>query len=187
MPLKKQEKPALVELITASDYRDRYIVQHYGNMTMKLAMNTNAPTIHKWARQQGEEKMIMAIAKLFIGASLYFDKPISQDAAEGIVVKLLADYELSNLKLEDLVVCCKEITEAEAYGKLTPNKILSHIKKYKERRMRAAIDGSLDSVAQSKLYDTNMHGRLHDTLRATAKDKSTAVDKTRNDVRKYYK
>lgn len=188
MPLKKQDKPELLALITASAYKDSLVVKHYGDLTIHKAMNSQGMSIGRLEATYGDDAMVPAIAKLFLAASLYFGETFSQDMAEVVVRKMLAEYELrSQLKLEDLVVICKEIVETEQFGKFTANKLLSSIKKYQKRRMRLAIEGSLDSVQQSKLYGTNMHDRIHDTLRKTAKDKSAAVDRTRTDVKKYYK
>lgn len=187
MPLKKQTKPELVELITASQYKDSQVTRHYGGITMAYAMNAQTPTIWRWTKDQGEDKMIPAIAKLFIGASLYFDAPISQDQAEGVVTKLLADYELSNLKLEDLVVCCKELTESTQYGKLTPNKILSHIKEYRERRTKVAIQTSINDSLTHKNNDTmDIAERMKNTI-ALPDAQGARVDRTRASVKKYYK
>lgn len=189
MPLKKQEKPPLVELITASDYKDRNVVKHYGNLTMVTAMNSGQPSITKWVQKHGDEKMIQGLAKLFIGTSLYFDKALIPAQAESIAAKVMADYEMSNLKLEDMVVICKEITETDFYGKdtLTPNKFLKTIKAYCDRRMTVAISESKNQSQEHKMYDGNMHERLHRTLKQTGKDKSKAVDRTRKHTRKFYK
>lgn len=188
MPLKKQEKPTLVELITASQYKDGQVVKHYGDMTMTKAMNSPGMSIGRLSKVEDEETVVTGIARMFLACSIYFGEKFEQNMAEAVVRKLLAEYQLrSQLKLEDLVVICKEIIETEQFGKFTAAKLLAFIKKYQKRRERAAIDGSLDSVAQSKLYGTNMHERLHDTLRKTAKDKSANVDRTRNDVKKFYK
>lgn len=188
MPLKKQDKPELLALITASAYKDSLVVKHYGDLTIQKAMNSQGMCIGRLEKTQGDDVIVPAIAKLFLAASLYFGEKFSQDMAEVVVRKMLAEYELrSQLKLEDLVVICKEIVETEQFGKFTANKLLAAIKKYQKRRERLAIESSMDSVAQTKLYGTNMHERIHDTLRKTAKDKSTAVDRTRGSVKKYYK
>ena len=187
MPLKKQTKPELVELITASDYRNRHIVQHYGKLTMQSAMNSDSPTVWRWAKEEGEEKMIPAIAKLFIGTSLFFDKPISQDEGETLVTEILANYETSNLKLEDLVVICKELKESDVYGKLTMNKILKHVRAYTEKRMQAAVRQSLDDSLTHKNNDTmDIAERMKNTI-ALPDAQGARVDRTRASVKKYYK
>ena len=188
MPLKKQTKPTLLELITTSEYRDSLVVKHYGDMTMAKAMDSPGMSIGRLEKTHGDEKIVPAIAKLFLGASIYFGDPFSQDMAEVVVRKLLIEYELrSTLKLADLVVICKEVVANEQFGKFTANKLLSHIKKYQKRRMQAAIDGSIKQSDQSKMYNMNLSDRIYANLKSEGKDLSGQVDRTRLDIRKNYK
>lgn len=155
---------------------------------MVQAMNASTPTVWRLAKNHGQEKIIQGVAKMFIGTSLYFDKALTADEAETIVVECLTDYELSNLKLEDFAAICRELKENKTYGKLNMNKILAHIKEYRERRTSAAISQSLDAVHQSKLYGNDMSARIHDAIKTTNKTNiGSKVDRTRADVKKYYK
>jgi hypothetical protein len=162
-------------------------VQHYGSITMVDAMNVKTPTIFRLTKQYGQEKIIQGVAKMFIGTSLYFDKALSADEAETIVVECLSDYELSNLKLEDFAVICKELKEDKIYGKLTMNKILNHVKSYRDRRTQQAIAQSLDETQTAKMYGNDINERIHRGIRDTSKDKTNQIDRTRADVKKYYK
>lgn len=155
---------------------------------MLQAMNATTPTVWRLAKNYGQEKIIQGVAKMLIGTSLYFDKALTADEAETIVVECLNDYELSNLKLEDFAAICKELKENKTYGKLNMNKILSHIKEYRDRRTNAAISQSLDAVQQSKLYGNDMSQRIHDAVKNTNKTNiGNQVDRTRNDIKKFYK
>lgn len=185
MQLEKQTTPQLVELITASVYKDSLITKHYGHMTINKAINSPSPTVSKWVKMEGEDKMVPAISRLFTATSLYFDKPILQDHAEAIVHKLLADYSLSNLKLEDLVVCCKEITMSKNWS-ITPNKILSHLKEYSERRMDLAAETSLNDHISHKGESSNINERIEKGLKSF-KSKCKDVDVTRDYVNKKFK
>ena len=188
MPLKEQDRPELLALITASAYKDSQVVKYYGEMTMAMAMNAPTPSLGRMAVLHGEDTIVTGVARMFLATSLYFGEKFSQDMAEVVVRKILAEYELrSCIKLEDVVVICKELVATEQFGKFTANKLLTFIKIYKKRRMEAAVAESLDTVQTSKSYDMNMAERLHRTQMEDSKDKGKIVDRLRTDIKKYYK
>ncbi|MEM8506212.1 MAG: hypothetical protein AAF717_00220 [Bacteroidota bacterium] len=186
MQLKKQEKPELLALITASEYRDSLVVKHYGNLTMATAMNSTGMSLGRLAKTEGEEKVVKGVAKMFLACSLYFGENFSQDMAEVVVQKILGEYQLrSMLKLEDLVVICKEIVSTEQFGRFSAHKLLTHIKKYQKRRMSAAINASQIQNLEQK-HQNNLEERIHNSVKLPER-LERQVDRTRGDVRKYYK
>jgi hypothetical protein len=174
-----------VELITAPHYKNRLVVQHYGKMTMQSAMNTQAPTVGKLSRDQGQDHLIESLGRVFVATSMYFDKPLNTPEAEIVAVEILNDYEMSNLKLEDIVVVIKEIKESEIYGRLTANKIIKHIRGYWERRLKAAVSDSIDN-SQANKDGAEMTERVKKTV-AIAAAQLNRVDYTRNQTKKYLK
>lgn len=186
MQLKKQStRPPLVELITAPHYRNRDVVKHYGKMTMQTAMAAKTPTVGKLCREHGDDKLIESLGRVFLATSLYFDKALSTEESEIVAVEMLNDYEMSNLKLEDVVVIIKEIKESELYGRLTPNKIIKHIRGYWDRRIKTAATESIDCSQRSK-DAPDMSERVKKTV-AIAHHQLARVDRTRKENNKYYK
>jgi len=152
---------------------------------MQTAMNTTAPTVGKLSRQEGQDHFIECLGRVFVGTSLYFDKPLSIDEGEIIAVEILNDYEMSNLKLEDIVVIIKEIKESEIYGRLTANKIIKHIKGYWERRLKTAVSDSINH-SQSNKDGADMSERIKKTI-ALPDAQANRVDRTRKHNNKYLK
>lgn len=187
MQLKKQsqERPPLVDLITAPHYKNRHVVQHYGKMSMQVAMNTKAPTVALLAREQGQDIMIESLGRVFVATSMYFDKPMSIEEGEIVAVEMLNDYEIGNLKLEDVVVIIKEIKESDMYGRLTPNKMIKHIKDYWERRIKAAVSDSINN-SQSNKDGADMAERIKKTI-ALPDAQNARIDRTRAANNKYLK
>lgn len=186
MQLKKQStRPPLVELITAPHYRNRDVVKHYGTMTMQQAMSATTPTVGKLCRQEGEDKLIESLGRVFLATSLYFDKPLGTEEAEIVAVEMLNDYEMSNLKLEDIVVIIKEIKESDMYGRLTPNKIIKHIRSYWDRRIKTAATKSIDGSQRNK-EASDMSERVKKTV-ALSHHQLARVDRTRKENTKYFK
>ena len=174
-----------MELITAPHYKNREVVKHYGKMTMQTAMAAKTPTVGKLCRSHGEDKFIESLGRVFLATSLYFDKPLNTEEAEIVAVEMLNDYEMSNLKLEDVVVIIKEIKESDMYGRLTPNKIIKHIRSYWDRRIKTAATESINHSQTSK--DTSeMSERVKKTV-ALSHHQLARVDRTRNETTKYYK
>ncbi len=161
------------------------MVQHYGKMTMQAAMNTQAPTVGKLSREQGQDLLIESLGRVFIATSMYFDKPLNTQEAEIVGVEILNDYEMSNLKLEDIVVIIKEIKQSDIYGRLTANKIIKHIRSYWERRLKVAVSDSINNSQASK-DGADMAERVKKTI-ALPDAQLKRVDYTRNQNKKYLK
>ena len=160
-------------------------MQHYGKMDMVTAMNTKGATIHKYGREMGKDLIIEGLGRVFVGTSLYFDKPMSLEEGEIVAVEMMADYEMSNLKLEDIVVIIKEIKSSEIYGRLTANKVIKHVHNYIERRTKAAISQSINNSQHNK-EATDMNARIKKTI-AMPQAQLDRVDRTRKENTKYLK
>lgn len=152
---------------------------------MQAAMNSSTPTVGKLSRQKGQDFLIECLGRVFVGTSLYFDKPLSTAEGEIIAVEMLNDYEMSNLKLEDVVVIIKEIKESEIYGRLTANKIIKHIRGYWERRVKAAVSDSINH-SQSNKDAPDMADRVKKTI-SLPDAQLNRVDRTRKHNNKYLK
>ncbi|WP_425628841.1 hypothetical protein [Cellulophaga lytica] len=189
----KPAPPKLVNIITADSLKLRDVTQHYGKLTLQTAMQATTPTIRKWAKMAEEGKgsneiIIQGIANLFIGTSLYFGEAIPQAAAESVVIDMMQDYELGQLKLEDLVVITKELKEKDINrSKLTPNILIKHIRSYYNRRQQAAILHSQNQSLTQKNNDTqDIATRIKGTI-ALPDAQGKRVDRTRASVKKFYK
>lgn len=192
MKSKKQGKPELVALITALGFKNRELSKHYGKLTLHTAMQATTPTIRKLAKLAEEankpDVVVQGVARMFIGVSLYFGDAIPQAAAESIVIDMMQDYELGQLKLEDLVVITKELKEKDINrSKLTPNILIKHIRSYYNRRQQAAILQSQNQSLTHKNNDTaDINTRIKGTI-ALPDAQGKRVDRTRASVKKYYK
>ena len=127
----------LLELTEASVYNNRLVVKHFGNLTLQKALESPSKSIGFIAKKD-ENKAILCITNLFIAVSHYFDKVLPLSKAEIIATELLYKYEYRSLKLEDLVVICFRLKEADIF-KLTIAKILREISKYSKEREQLAI------------------------------------------------
>tara|TARA_R110002033_G_scaffold81075_1_gene131971 strand:+ start:376 stop:822 length:447 start_codon:yes stop_codon:yes gene_type:complete len=107
---------------------------------MRTAMSCKSKSVGLIAKDD-EEKAIRCICNLFKSVALYFDTNLTQSKAEVIATEILYKYEYRNLKLEDLVVICIRLKEAEIY-KLSPARILREIKSYVQEREALAIKNS---------------------------------------------
>lgn len=111
---------------------------------MQKALASKSLCIGQIAKQN-EDKAIRCITNLFKSVALYFDANLTQPKAEVIATEILYKYEYRNLKLEDLVVICFRIKEAEIY-KLSPARILREVKSYSKEREAMAIKQSREST-----------------------------------------
>lgn len=172
-----------------SDYNNALVVKHYANMTMQKALNSKMPGIGLLSRYEdvGEDKIKTCIKNLFIGTSLYFDKPLADRQAEVIAEELLAKDEYRSLKLEDIMAICIDIKEGETF-KLTPAAILRQIKRYSKQREQLAIQNSLQLSQDQKNagFGQNIDERALKTIRQIERTNQEVV-RTRVDTKKYYK
>jgi hypothetical protein len=131
----------LLEITAQSQYKNRLVVKHFGNLTMQKALASKSKSIGLIAKDD-EDKAIRCICNLFQSVALYFDTNMPYSKAEVIASEILYKYEYRNLKLEDLVVICIRLKESEIY-KLSPARILREIKNYSQEREKMAIKKSL--------------------------------------------
>ena len=162
---KSSEKKAvtLLSLVDQSAYKNSLVVRHFGNLTMQKALSAKSISIGLIAKED-EDKAIMCICNLFKSVALYFDTKLSQEKAEVIAVEILYKYEYRNLKLEDLVVVCFRLKEAEIY-KISPARILREIKGYSKEREALAIKNSLSEGSKVNMNE-NIEKRLKKHFRS---------------------
>ena len=158
--------PALRELVEASVYSNRLVVKHYNNLTMHQALVCKTPSLGALTKED-EEKTILCIVNLFQSTSMYFDNTLSEAKAEVIAIELLSKYEYRSLRLEDLVVICKQIKEGDVF-KITPARILREIKKYSDQREKLAIQLSKQTSATAKTsVNYELESRLQKHFKST--------------------
>ncbi|CAM1341780.1 conserved hypothetical protein [Tenacibaculum aestuarii] len=134
---------------------------------MRKAFLSTTPSLGLLSKEN-EDKVITCITNLFKAVSMYFDSPLSQEKAEVIAAELLSKYEYRSLKLEDLVVICKEIKEGDVF-KITPARILRQVKKYSDDRQKLAIAINRELSESSKTALNNqLQERLNDHFKSTA-------------------
>lgn len=138
---------------------------------MRQAFLSASPSLGLLSKKD-EVKTITCITNLFKAVSMYFDNVLTQAKAEVIAVELLSKYEYRSLKLEDLVVICKELKEGEVF-KITPARILRQVKKYSDEREKLAIAINRELSESSK---ANINYQLQERLDAHYKTTSN-VDK----------
>lgn len=107
---------------------------------MQKALTCNSKSIGAIAKIN-EDKAVRCISNLFKSVALYFDSKLSNEKAEVIATEILFKYEYRSLKLEDLVVICFRLKEADIH-KLTIAKILKEIRVYSKEREQLAISRS---------------------------------------------
>lgn len=108
--------------------------------------------------KDNEDLAELCIKNLFQAVSQYFDTVLSESKAALIATEILAKYEYRNLKLEDLVVICFRLKEAEIY-KLSIARILREIKSYSKDREALAIENSL-AANSTKIINSNIEERI---------------------------
>ncbi|MFD2566098.1 hypothetical protein [Pseudotenacibaculum haliotis] len=174
--------PVLLDLMAASEYDNRQVVKHYGNLSMKSALSSKSRSIGAISKDD-EDKATKCITNLFRATSMYFDSQLSQTNAEVIATEILSKYEYRSLKLEDLVVICIRIKESDIF-KLTPAKIMREIKKYWDERVKAAIEMN----RQPSGFDQQLGERMLKHYRSTVSKPSIAkIASKRGQTNKKYK
>ena len=139
----------LLEITAQSQYKNRLVVKHFGNLTIQKALESKSKSIGLIAKVD-EDKAIRCICNLFQSVALYFDTNMPYSKAEVIATEILYKYEYRNLRLEDLVVICIRLKEAEIY-KLSPARILREIKKYSQERESLAIKNNMNENIEKRL------------------------------------
>jgi hypothetical protein len=139
----KTTEVTLLALTDQSQYNNRLVVKHFGNLTILKALESKGKCVGAIAKEN-EDKAIRCICNLFKSVAVYFDTQMAQAKAEAIATEILYKYEYRNLKLEDLVVVCMRLKEAEIY-KLSPARVLREIKSYSKEREVLAIKRSRES------------------------------------------
>ena len=146
---KKINKPSLLEISSQLTYKNRLVVKHYSNLTIRKALAAPSPSIGRISKTN-EEVAVRCIVNLFKAVSMYFnDEPMTNAKLEVLADEILSKYEFRNLKLEDLVVIGTRIKESNIF-KLTIAKILSEVKKYSKEREQLAIDKSMQNSSSHK-------------------------------------
>lgn len=133
------------------------VVKHFGDLTLQKAFESKGKSIGFIAKES-EETAIRCISNLFKSVALYFDTNLSQDKAEVIANEILYKYEYRSLKLEDLVVICFRLKEAEIY-KFTLARILKEIKEYSYEREQFAIQKNMNKGNEFSL-NANLEERI---------------------------
>lgn len=182
--LSKAIVPALKELTEASVYSNSLVVKHYGNLTMRKALQSKTKSVGLYQKED-EVTIRMCITNLFIGTSRYFNNELKLDKAEVIAEEILANYNYRQLRLEDLFVICKEIKESDLII-LTPARILKHIAKYCQNREAMAIRLSqeLSEKVKGELGDSNIDDRIKGSIRHLERSNEIVV-KQRLNAKKY--
>jgi len=184
MQLSTKVKPTLKALTEVSNYKNRDVIKHYGNMEMSVALSAKTKGIGQLAKQD-EEATIRCISNLFRGTSLYFGKEINEQQSEIIAEELLVKYEYRSLKLEDILAICVELKESEIYN-LTPARVMRQIAVYTERREKMAIKLSQQKSqdAKSNLGESNIDERVKKSIRHIERSNEIVV-KQRLTARKF--
>ena len=118
-------------------------------------------------QKENEDNTIRSVKNLFKAVSMYFDNVLTDGKAEVIAIELLSKYEYRSLRLEDLVVICKQIKEGDVF-KITPARILREIKKYSDQREKLAIQLSTQKSATAKSsVNYELESRLQKHFKST--------------------
>lgn len=121
---------------------NRDLVRHMGNLTMQQAMNGPYRSISALVRSEGRPKVEKVLAVMVAETAAYFDGEMGDDKALDIAAEITTKH--AGIRLEDIWVSLNELKSRELFGKLTSNKVLSHIRKYVDRRLEAAAQQSLN-------------------------------------------
>lgn len=134
-------------------------------MNMDIALATQSQSIGMISKQN-ESGVRMAIANMIKGTSMYFDTQLQDAQADIIAEEILGSYEYRQLKLEDIWAICTELKEKDII-KLTPARILSHIRDYMNRRIDRAIQMNQQKSDDYKqqLGESNIDDRVMGSAR----------------------
>jgi len=177
--------PTLPSLIIDGDHKHTELIRHYSNLTIAKALQSNSLSIYRMSVDiYTHDQVVDGISALFIATAMYFDEnSLSSSQAKIVSEELLAHKE--TLKLEDLVVICKELKEQSVYSKLTPSKILKHVADYRNRRMTSAIKLNLNKTLDEK-YEANIDDRIKRSIRAI-EDSNRIISEKNVQMKKFYK
>jgi hypothetical protein len=153
----------ILDLAAQSDFKMTTIVKHYSNLTMQQALTAKTQCIGSLSKKD-DLNVRKCISNLFIGISLYFDKPLEPSQTNIIAEELLATYNYRSLRLEDLVVICQRLKQSEMY-KLTLQIILREINKYTIEREKMAMFNSQRNSKQEKQKKDFNNTTLEDRLK----------------------
>lgn len=166
LPEKRQK--GIAALILEDGSNNRQIVRRFGNTTMPQVVESSLPSIGALERQYSTEKTENVIGVILQEASTYFGDAMPQGQALEVAAEITTRYKW--LKLEDVFVAFNEMKDQNIYGKLTPNKILSRIKKYSEDRLQYAAERSRNAhLARKENRDEDERDKYDKDFRDFAK------------------
>jgi hypothetical protein len=134
------QKPTLIQLTAAQNYKHALVVKHYAGMNIYKALEANSPSVGMLSRKD-PELIKQCIKKLLDITSQYFDQPLKLNKLDILVEEILANYNYRQLKLEDILAICNEIKESEIF-KITPARFLRTFANYTKRREALCIERS---------------------------------------------
>lgn len=96
-----------------------------------------------------EDDIIDTIGILIDELNAFFGEPMKEPVIEDLCVELTTG-KYRSFTLDDIYLITREIKEADIYGKLTANKVLSFAKAYYQRRLDKAEKVSEDEHYSAK-------------------------------------
>ena len=132
----------------------RQIMKAMNGVTKEIALHSDAiPSMSNLCRQFGDEKIEKVVAMFIQDASMFVGEKMLREDALDCAAEIMNTYPYRSLKLEEIYIICQDIKQSDNYGKLTPNKMFSAVKKFWKDREKRAINHSIDQSQQQKDND----------------------------------
>lgn len=153
----------LLQVVEQLDFKMSDVVKFSSNMTIDKALKSPSMSIGR-IQKQDEAKAIRCVKNLFSGISLYFDTPLVDSQTNIIALELLNTYEYRQFKLEDILLICQRLKEANIY-KLTIQKILQQANQYAKDREQAAMLRSRNDSKEINSKKDILHTTVEDSYK----------------------
>ena len=128
------------------------MIRSFSNLSVNKILDNNYPSLSKLKREHGIEKTEKAIAVVVADLGQSFEGALNPEAIEEICVEISSSF-LSNMSLEDVYLCCRDIKLSNTYGKLTINKVMNHLNKHMDERCNTAERKNYNNHLASKFTD----------------------------------
>lgn len=128
------------------------LIRHYGQLTPAKIIKGDFPTLGALSRKYGIEKTEKVMAVILHDLSSSFDGDLSKTDVEEICVELTSSH-LRNFAMEDVLLVCRQIKQADNYGKLNINKVLKAMNQHFEKRCDAIEEMNNNQHYSQKFTD----------------------------------
>ncbi len=163
-PKKKTNTTMVILDSNSKDYAK--VVKSLRDLTPdKVLEDDSIPSISRILKKGkiSEKQIETIIARMIEWCSVFVGDAMPAIKCQYTAIELLSTYPYTSLKLEEIYLICQYIKSADNFGKLTPNKFMSSVKKFWKDREQRAIGNSLNH-SQANKSNANLDERIHKSL-----------------------